>query len=380
MNICINTSSFPANRHEIYHRYLEDVINLLHKEGYVVTVLTQNTRADKNAFIPNVRVVWFPWKVSEKNVLSEISLKKIKNIFSAISLVVNGVRFSKKVVAENKIELFICLWIIPSGLYVCLKNIFFKKTPYVLWALGSDIYNYKDNFFTKRLLRFIIRRAKASFADGYELCEIVAKLSGRECQFLPTFRKIYAPEAVKEKNTTDDFSFLFVGRLSQVKGVDLLIEAIILLQSASSSINLKCTIVGDGELTPALTKKIKDNKLENTIFLVGRVTDEQQIAEHFKQADCIVIPSRSESIPIVLSEAVQFGVPVVVSNAGDMEYIVKKYNIGLVAEKENTDDLAKVMKEFMSNPVIINPSDKARLLEELLFENKSKKLLMEIEY
>jgi glycosyltransferase involved in cell wall biosynthesis len=315
--------------------------------------------------------------MSEQQVLSQVSLKGIKNIISVGSLFYNGTRYANKIAKEKKIDVFICLWIVPSGLMVLLKNIFFSKTPYILWALGSDVNNNKDNFFTKTLLRLIIKQAKAVFADGIELCETVNKISGRTCEFLPTFHKMQLQEKFfEEKNSfMGELTFLYVGRLVPVKGVDVLIEAFKLLKKENGRLNFKCNIIGDGDQMPMLISEINTNGLKNNVFLLGRVMDENLFADYFKNAYCVIIPSRSESIPVVLSEAVQFGKPVITTNAGDMEYIVKKYNLGLVAKKENPEDLANAIKLFIEKPLKLNKIDRDNLLKMLIFDKNADKLL-----
>ena len=377
MNICIATSAFPINSNEPYHRYIDDLIKILVKNNHVVTILTQEKKGQKENFHPGIEVIWFPWKMTGKIGLAEISLKKLKDIISTFSLIFNGVKYCRKITKEKNIDLFICLWIVPSGLYIFLKNIISPQTPYFLWALGSDVNNYKDNLITRFFLRLIIRNSKAVFADGFELCENIRKISGRECEFLPTFHKINIPENAGKKNNNPgkEISFLYVGRLTHIKGVDILADSFRILKKENSHLNFKCNIIGDGELMPLLVNELRKNELESSVFLLGKIMDEKKFSEYFSSADCIIIPSRSESIPIVLSEAIQFGKPVIVSNAGDMEFLVKKYNLGLVAEKEDSASLAGAIKKFIAKPLQINQDDRNTLLNNLLFEKSSRKLL-----
>ena len=218
MKICIATSSFPINRNEVYHHFLKELIDILNQMGHEVTILTQDKKGDKEIIFPNADVVWFPWKMTEQRVLAQVSLKSFSNIFSIISLFINGVKYSNRIAKEKKIDVFICLWIVPSGLYIFLKNVFFKKTPYMLWSLGSDVYTNKDNFIRRLILKLIIRKSKAVFADGFELCDIINKISGRQCDFLPTFQRIKIPETtiISNDNVKKQTTFLYVDRKSVV--------------------------------------------------------------------------------------------------------------------------------------------------------------------
>ncbi|MFA6922757.1 MAG: glycosyltransferase [Bacteroidales bacterium] len=369
MNICIATSSFPINRKEIYHHYIEDLIKILLENTHTVTILTQDKKGEKENLFSNVEVIWFPWKMTEKNVLAEISLRKYKNIISTFSLLFNGIKYCRKLTKEKNIDIFICHWIIPSGFYVFIKNIFFARTPYILWSLGSDVYKYKNNIFTRMILKFIINNSKAVFADGYELCEIIKEISKKDCLFLPTFHEIEVPENIehsenKEKQTT---SFLYVGRLSHVKGIDILINAFKYLNKNHNP-NFICNIVGDGELLQSLSEMVKHNNLENKIFFKGRIADNGKLSEFFLNADCVLLPSRSESIPIVLSEALQFNLPLIVTDVGDMGKIVNENNIGYVVPSPEHILFAEALARFIKNPVRLDKNKTNDITKKLLFK------------
>ena len=76
--------------------------------------------------------------------------------------------------------------------------------------------------------------------------------------------------------------------------------------------------------------------------VLGRVSD-GELAEELYNADCVVIPSRSETIPIVLNEALQFGKRLIVTDVGDMGLIVRRYKLGEVVPAENPGALHRAM-------------------------------------
>lgn len=381
MNICIVTSSFPINRNDVYHRYLEEVIELLHENGHNIMILTQDKRGIKEIFLPHAEVIWFPWRMNQVEVISAIHIKNIKGLISILSLVYNGVKASIALSKEKKVDVFLCLWVLPSGFYVFLKNLIGNKTPYVLWALGSDIYSYKNNIFSKFILRNIIKGSKHVFADGFDLCKIIRSISGRECEFLPTVHNLNLldTKAASDTEIKNEISFLCVAaNLTYVKGVDTLIESLKLLRNKFGYLKFKLNIIGDGEMKSALLKEVDQNNLMDQVAFLGRVIDEKLFREYFTSADCVIIPSRSDSIPVILSEAIQFDKPVIVTNAGDMEYIVNKYNLGMVAEKNNPVDLAEKIKEFIDSPFQLRQEDKNNVLKLLLFEKSKDKLLQSL--
>ena len=158
MNICIATSSFPANPEDQAHApFLIDAIASLRRAGHDVSVLTQAREVEQRA-PDGVDVTWFPWRQLSGR-LAEKSFATPSAARSAASLIWNGTRR----VAERRragVDVFLCAWVIPSGLYVYLDQVFQRgDTPYVLWALGSDVNKYKHNPLVRQALRLILRRA-----------------------------------------------------------------------------------------------------------------------------------------------------------------------------------------------------------------------------
>ena len=90
--------------------------------------------------------------------------------------------------------------------------------------------------------------------------------------------------------------------------------------------------------------------MDKNVILTGRLED-GDLSDLFRHVDCIVIPSLSESIPLVLSEGVNANKPFIVTNVGDMGYLAEKYKLGYVVEKENYNDLAEALIK-MSNAKI----------------------------
>jgi glycosyltransferase involved in cell wall biosynthesis len=109
-------------------------------------------------------------------------------------------------------------------------------------------------------------------------------------------------------------SALFVGALSQRKGVDVLLEALPgLLQHLESVV-----IVGDGHLRPAVADAAR--RLERVHYL--GYLEGQPLVDAFASAGVVVAPSRKDPAPLVASEALAAGRPLVlgpgVGNADDL--------------------------------------------------------------
>jgi colanic acid/amylovoran biosynthesis glycosyltransferase len=116
---------------------------------------------------------------------------------------------------------------------------------------------------------------------------------------------------------------LAVGRLHPVKDHAFLIRACRLLKNRGQ--RFCCLIAGEGEERRSLEQLIHDLHLEVEVTLLGHLS-QPQLDEHYRNADLVVLTSRSEGIPLVLMEAMArckpvlapaiTGIPELVANGG----------------------------------------------------------------
>jgi glycosyltransferase involved in cell wall biosynthesis len=174
--------------------------------------------------------------------------------------------------------------------------------------------------------------------------EKVEKLSGKECVFLPSMRKLPLEFEGIEQLNPYRFNFLYVGRWEKDKGLDVLIQAFGILSRQLSTVNLY--ILGWGDFEKEMRHQIRNLHLEEQIKIIGKVST-ASLVHYLEQADCAVIPSRGDSIPLVLSEALQMRTPMIVTDVGDMGYLVRRFNLGKVVIPGDVNGLAHTMIEFV---------------------------------
>lgn len=89
---------------------------------------------------------------------------------------------------------------------------------------------------------------------------------------------------------------------------------------------------------------LKEQGLEEHVSWMGNVPDET-LAFLYESSDCVVIPSRSESIPLVFSEALRFNKDLIVTDVGDMGMLGRQYGVAWVIPSENIMALREMMKK-----------------------------------
>lgn len=345
MNIGIITSSFPSRPDDtVQAPFLLDFISGLKKRGHQIFVFTQDRYGKKGTLFEGVNITRFPWVKSEKP-LVQLNPFRPLDFFRILNLFYHGKIALPPFIKENKIEACLALWVLPGGYFA---NQAFRQTkvPYSIWSLGSDIYRYGRNPFLYPTMRRIIQEARGVFADGFDLSRRVEERFGRKCFFLATTRTIAGPpDFLKEGQggfTTNPYRFLFVGRIEKVKGIDLLLESMAGLKEEASSVHL--TVVGSGGMEEWARSFIKERGLGGHVSWMGNVSD-QTLASLYQSSDCVVIPSRSESIPLVFSEALRFNKDLIVTDVGDMGMLGRQYGVARVIPAENVMALKEVMRK-----------------------------------
>ena len=144
--------------------------------------------------------------------------------------------------------------------------------------------------------------------------------------------------------SSDEPTLTYLGRLSQEKGVDLLIDAWSLLADRHPTWRLR--IVGDGPMA--------DRLREQAALLAGmeRIDwDSPTVdpASVLLTSDLVVLPSRTEGLPLVIAEAQGCGVPVVATDCSSgVRQLIGDW--GRLAPRGDSRALAEVLDEAMADP------------------------------
>ena len=140
---------------------------------------------------------------------------------------------------------------------------------------------------------------------------------------------------------------LYLGRLSEEKGLDVLMNAVILYNRMTSA-PLKIMIIGDGPLKGRLENMAKTGNLFNVEFQGRR--DFNQCLDLLAGSCFMIMPSICyENFPMAVREAFACGKPVIASRLGALAEIVQEQSTGLLFKAGDSADLAEKMRWMMEN-------------------------------
>jgi len=175
----------------------------------------------------------------------------------------------------------------------------------------------------------------------------------KPAQFIPhplydNFGEIISKEEAREKLriSSDDKVILFFGFIRKYKGLDILLNAIKLLNSESKIENLKLLIAGefyDDEKN--YLQLLNDPGIKNHLILHTHFISNSEVKYYLCAADCVVQPYRSATQSGVTPLAYYFEVPMIVTNVGGLPSLVPDKKVGLIAEP-NAENIAHKIAEY----------------------------------
>ncbi|QGM28721.1 glycosyltransferase family 4 protein [Acinetobacter towneri] len=288
---------------------------LAEKKNQVSILSLVNGRQPFFELVPSIkRYSLYPEKISFK-----------KNFFGAVWRI-------RRFVTQQQIDTLVvvdsisCVFTVPA--------LFGLKVKHICW----EHFNFKDNNGVK------FRDYGRKLATKY--CDYVVTLTKRDKELWEKGLKQINAKIVSIANpvpyeniesipSLEYKTILTVGRLTHVKGFDLLITA--WARVAQQVPDWKIVIVGSGEDELMLKQMAKDFAVEDSIVFAGQQKDMDQF---YRQASFFCMSSRFEGFGMVLIEAQSYGLPIVAFDCdiGPAEIICEKS--GILVENLNVQLLA----------------------------------------
>jgi len=208
---------------------------------------------------------------------------------------------------------------------------------------------------TKQYMRWFYRRMETIFAPTHAYVETLVELGFERNQLtvlprgvdLNDFNTGFRQDDFWKTYGLDDASFLFiyVGRVSSEKNIDVMLEAFRLLRSQDMEWAL--AVVGDGpDLERLKATYSSDSSVVFTGYLHGK-----QLATAYASADALVFPSMSDTFGNVVLEAHASGLPAIVSDKGGPQEIVRAFDSGIITDARSPEPFAEAMRNLAHDEI-----------------------------
>jgi glycosyltransferase involved in cell wall biosynthesis len=171
---------------------------------------------------------------------------------------------------------------------------------------------------------------------------------------VPANRAFVKPNLVPEASASavetaprKEHMVVYVGRLSDTKGLPTLMESWDRYSRESSNPSLRLVVAGAGPLDEA----VRDWSRHRPAVEVAGLLDQAACARLVAGARVVIVPSEwEETFGLVVVEAMAAGVPAVVSTRGSLPELVTEGVDGVVFEAGNAGALAGVLREIDEFP------------------------------
>ena len=147
----------------------------------------------------------------------------------------------------------------------------------------------------------------------------------------------------------------YCGRLTELKGVHVLLEAIEHLKKKNyDNIRLKIAGTGDTDYVDACKRQVAHRGLESNVEFVGELNTEQ-LPDFLANALFSVVPSLCfENLPNSLIESLACGTPVIASNIGSLKGCIENGRNGFLFNPGDSLDLADKIATCLGNETLLN--------------------------
>jgi len=257
-----------------------------------------------------------------------------------------GLQTTREAVQHGETSHIVALWGLPCGDWA-RRVARESEIDYSVWLLGSDVWSLGRFPLVRSYLAKVIQQASCAYADGIQLAEDARQIGGRTIEFLPSTRRI---DAVRTEplRVNPPYHLLFLGRWHLNKGVDLLLDALKLLSEDEWSRISTVQICGGGPLAEIVRRGVCELRMAGRPIELRGYLEKTQAEAALVRADYVLIPSRIESIPVIFSDAMKLGAPVVAMPVGDLPNLIIQNSCGLVADEINAAAFARSLRNAIN--------------------------------
>lgn len=250
----------------------------------------------------------------------------------------------------------------PLGVVVSKKFLI----PNILSLHGGDIYDPTKIisphrcFIFRRVVESVINNSYAVVAQStntkdnaykyYNLRSLIKVIP------LPYSLKQHKRVSRKLLNLRNNTLYVVsIGRLVKRKGYEDLVRAMSLLETGY---DVQAIIIGEGPEKEKLQNLTTKLGLKNKVLILGELSEEKK-HQYLANSDIYVLSSIHEGFGIVLQEAMQAELPLIVTNNGGQLDIVKHNINGLIIPTNNPRQMARAINKLIKNKALRNKLGKA---------------------
>jgi glycosyltransferase involved in cell wall biosynthesis len=366
--LLVTTSTLPRSENDPEPRFVLDLALAL-SEQFAITLLAPGfpgAKAQDRLFgLEVIHYRYAPIRSWERLAYPGGIMARLRaaplNWLLVPALVLGQAMALRGLLKGRQFDLIHAHWLLPQGLIASTLPRA-TRPPFIATSHGGDIFILARGPL-KAVLRYVMGRAAAVTAVSEELLEACRRLSGAAGERVPLQHipmgvdtRYFATAAAEASLPADlpgaEKIILFVGRLAEKKGLDVLIDALVCPGQALSSAHL--LVIGDGPLRAAWSERAASSQAGDRIHFLGS-RDHRSLPAYMAAAQVLALPSVSaadgdrDGLPVTLLEAAACSLPAVASDIGGIAEFVEDGVNGLLVAPGNSEELAGALERLLTD-------------------------------
>lgn len=139
--------------------------------------------------------------------------------------------------------------------------------------------------------------------------------------------------------------FLWAGRITEVKGLPILLDACRILHAAG--VGFEIVLAGEGPLKGVLQERIQGLGLREIVHFAGWLND-AGIKDALENSIALIIPSFAEGLPVILMEALARSRPAIATRIAAIPELLVDGECGWIVSPGNAEELATAMRKALA--------------------------------
>lgn len=369
-NLLVTTSTLPNRPDDPEPRFVLDLAIGLSRHFEVCVLAPRNPGARLNDEFEGVEIRRYPyaplgsWETLTYPGASLERLRQWPGRWALVPLLAAGLyRATRRLLAERNFTCVHAHWLVPQAAVQSLAPSGRSRTPYIAIAHGADVHAM-NGAFANAILRRTVRRAAGVVSASRRLnetllCRFPSEMAARPTAIIGTgvdaekFSPALRAEDWSAAHGVSRPVILYVGRLSEKKGVEFLLTA--MAREPLRAMKASLVIIGRGPLEDRLHGLCRELDLGHRVRFLPPC-DHATLGAHIAAADVLCLPSvvtsdgDQEGRPTVLVEAASCGVPAVASDVGGVRDWIDHGRNGLLIPPRDPQALARGLAGLLRQP------------------------------
>jgi len=375
-NILVLASTFPINDKDTVPSFVKDLVISLknHDPDMNLTVVAPSygkNEPELHSQFKHLRYRYFIKRfenLTKKGIIPTIKKNRLYVVvipFFILFQIIFTIRNIKKI----KPDLIFAHWVMPQALTaLIIKKIF--NIPFVFTTHASDAevlgkIPYLGEYFLNLIVSNSEKFTSVSISTEKKLKKFIKYKNWDNSKPLivpmPVKDNIFedcTEQKVGELVINNNLKFTYIGRFSEIKGVEKLIRSF--SNTLNKNKNIELVICGSGYLKDNYLKLIASLGIQDNVTISDHFLNPSQLKYIYNISNFIVIPSivtkdgDTEGLPVVLLESLYFGKVTLASTQSNAPEIIENKKNGFIFNSSNKDDLSKLMEEILENKFELN--------------------------